>query len=960
MSEPIAQPNKSPSDTTRNYKQIVLTNQLQVLLISEPETDKAAAALDVCVGSFADPKDYDGLAHFCEHMLFLGTEKYPQENSYAHFLSQHAGSSNASTSSENTNYHFTIEKAYLKPILDIFAQFFISPLFTPSCTEREVNAVHSEHEKNLQLDARRQIQISKACANPESPFSKFTTGNMSTLNKPEIRDKLIEFHNNNYSANIMKLCILGAEPLETLEEWAREMFSAIPNKNLEIPGTVEKPLVPPFLDADLRKYVYSVPVKATQKIKLLFPVQPATESFYKSKPNRYLSHLIGHESDGSIFYLLKEKLWATSLSAGLSMSYRDFEIFGITIALTPEGFEHIEEVIAIVFEYIGMVKKEGVKKHLWDEISQASNIEWRFKSKSGPYNYCKSVANCMQHYSPSDVLSGPYLLEEFREDQITDYLKFLTPENLIVDVIAKEVEEKCTLTEKWYGAKYNTKSFDSEYIQKWRECLESPKGDLLHLPKENIFMPTKLDIKPFTEKTEEEKKSNVEDVPKRILSTPTVDLWHLQDRTYNQPKAHFTMSMVSPLFASSPHHEVMGRLFVLLLEDQLNEITYYADVAGLEYSCNSTYRGFLLSVHGFDEKLPVLVETIVQNIMNLKIDSGRLELNRRWLQDSLTNFYKNQPYDHAAHFLHSCTVTPYWSTEEKLAALQDVTKEALEHFKGLVLERLFLNVFYHGNVLEQEAIDLVNRVEAIIKPKSLLKSEITTKRVVKLESGKEYILSEVEPNVDNENSAITQWYQVGLVDDIVLDVQLSILSDLLKDRCFHQLRTQQQLGYIVWSGKREVHSVTGYKVTVQSPVKDPAYIDDRIEEFLKNSLEWLKTELTDEEYQNFVSARIVKYSEKIPSLARLHDEYWPEISNFSYKFDFHIKSAEIAKTVKKEDVIGFFEKYVLNPETRKKFSSRVYGNKHPLEEVPVKENTQTIKLGDNFVRRASLWPTTLE
>lgn len=113
------------------------------MLVSEPTTDKAAAAMDIAVGSFSDPEDYAGLAHFCgmatlqwlilswiieirvlltvfaEHMLFLGTEKYPAENSYAHFLSQHAGRSNAYTSAENTNYHFAIEKDYLKPILDM-------------------------------------------------------------------------------------------------------------------------------------------------------------------------------------------------------------------------------------------------------------------------------------------------------------------------------------------------------------------------------------------------------------------------------------------------------------------------------------------------------------------------------------------------------------------------------------------------------------------------------------------------------------------------------------------------------------------------------------------------------------------------------------------------------------------------------------------------------------------------
>lgn len=54
--------------------------------------------MSVRVGHFSDPWEVPGLAHFCEHMLFLGTEKYPDENSYNSFLSQHGGGSNAFTS----------------------------------------------------------------------------------------------------------------------------------------------------------------------------------------------------------------------------------------------------------------------------------------------------------------------------------------------------------------------------------------------------------------------------------------------------------------------------------------------------------------------------------------------------------------------------------------------------------------------------------------------------------------------------------------------------------------------------------------------------------------------------------------------------------------------------------------------------------------------------------------------
>lgn len=69
-------------------------------------------------GSLSDPPNISGLAHFCEHMLFLGTEKYPKENEYSQFLSEHAGSSNAFTSGEHTNYYFDVSHEHLQGALD--------------------------------------------------------------------------------------------------------------------------------------------------------------------------------------------------------------------------------------------------------------------------------------------------------------------------------------------------------------------------------------------------------------------------------------------------------------------------------------------------------------------------------------------------------------------------------------------------------------------------------------------------------------------------------------------------------------------------------------------------------------------------------------------------------------------------------------------------------------------------
>ena len=72
---------QSPNDI-KQYKPITLVNGLRVLLIENHESNRSAASLAVNAGHFDDPKDRQGLAHFLEHMLFLGTEKYPDSGEY--------------------------------------------------------------------------------------------------------------------------------------------------------------------------------------------------------------------------------------------------------------------------------------------------------------------------------------------------------------------------------------------------------------------------------------------------------------------------------------------------------------------------------------------------------------------------------------------------------------------------------------------------------------------------------------------------------------------------------------------------------------------------------------------------------------------------------------------------------------------------------------------------------------
>lgn len=59
---------ETPSLDDRDYRVVRLPNQLEVLLVHDPETDKASASMDVNVGNFSDEVDMPGMAHAVEHV----------------------------------------------------------------------------------------------------------------------------------------------------------------------------------------------------------------------------------------------------------------------------------------------------------------------------------------------------------------------------------------------------------------------------------------------------------------------------------------------------------------------------------------------------------------------------------------------------------------------------------------------------------------------------------------------------------------------------------------------------------------------------------------------------------------------------------------------------------------------------------------------------------------------------
>ena len=114
---------KSPNDD-RQYAAMMLPNGLQVVLVSDPSLENSSASLAVGVGSAHNPENQLGLAQYLEHMLFLGTEKYPEPDGFMKYTQANGGMTNAFTAYDKTNYLFQINAGKFDEALDRFSDYF--------------------------------------------------------------------------------------------------------------------------------------------------------------------------------------------------------------------------------------------------------------------------------------------------------------------------------------------------------------------------------------------------------------------------------------------------------------------------------------------------------------------------------------------------------------------------------------------------------------------------------------------------------------------------------------------------------------------------------------------------------------------------------------------------------------------------------------------------------------------
>lgn len=915
----------------RSYRSVRLKNRLRVLLISDPETDQAAAAMDVAVGQFSDPLDRQGLAHFLEHMLFLGTYKFPDSDAYGSYLSSHGGSSNAFTSLEDTNYFFSINKDYLEGALDRFSQFFISPRFDAEFAEREINAVNSEHQKNINSDDRRIYQILRNTANADHPFHMFGTGNLKSLKggaekDGQLREQLILFYENHYSANLMKLVILGKEPLDELEQMASTYFAAVPDRDILPDRFTGKPVI----QTPLGRKISILPVKSIRQLKLMFPV-PSQRSNYSYKTATLLTQLLGDEGKGSILALLKRQGLATSLSAGLGPESRDFGFINISIGLIPAGLKQTDSIITSVFQYLERMKQEATLERYFHEFRKIAAVEFRFKEKEQPSNYVSRLAMSMQDVPIQHVLVAPWLYQSYRPALTEELLQYLTPENMQV-VLAAEggaVDQ----TDPWYGTQYGVQKIPSGQLVRWGAVRPQPD---LSLPSPNPFIAENVEFQPG---------QSIDATPVLIRHSARTRIWFKQDSVFKVPKGNLRIRLSTLDAYASVQNAAMTKLFALLLRERLNEYAYPAALAGLYYSLSNSTRGIELSLSGYSENIGILFKKVIEEIKRGEIDEKRFEILKHQMAESRQNSKLGQAYRRVGYEMAHLLSNPLWHTDEYLAVIDGISVQDLAAFTPTLLSNLHIDFLAHGNFKTSEILEMAVYLEESLKGAGSV--TLPTERTIVVPAGDPLVY---QFKVSDVNSAIEMYYQVG-PETIRQSITLDMIQQMIEKPFYHQLRTLEQLGYIVWSGHQVSGKVDGFMFIIQSNVKDPVYLQKRIEQFLAEFEDRLE-QFSEEEFNEFREALIARRRETPKNLQEETHRYWQAISSGSYDFQSRESEIQALLTLTPAEVRDLFREVFIKPKSVKKISVQAVGKRHQK----AKPQGRIISNPERFKKKMNFYP----
>lgn len=879
--------NKSDRDE-RQYRVIELANQMKVLLISDQKAVKSLASLALPVGSLHDPKSQQGLAHYTEHMVLMGSKKYPQAASFSEFLSQHAGSYNASTAAYRTAFYFEIENSAFLPALDRLADAIAEPLLDAKYADKERNAVNAELTIARSNDGFRIGQIDAETINQDHPAAMFSGGNLETLSdKPDsqLQTELEKFYHQYYSANIMVGVLYSNQSLDELASAAVTSFGQIRNNHIKVEEIRQEAIGP----NNLAKLIYMEPAQSKKLLYIQFPINNNVAEF-KDKSDEYISFMISNRSPNTLFSQLQQQGLIESISANSDpIRYGNSGIFSIVVNLTDQGMAEKDKVIADVFAYLKLLKQKGINQQYYDEIAKVLALEFRYPNISRDMSYVEWLSDQMLLYPVEHVLDADYVATHFNSHAIVDRLDSLTVDNARIWVIAPNQQ-----TDKlayFVNAPYRIEDINQ---QKINNLITNIKDDNFSLPLINPYIASDFSI--FNQKTDN---ANTH----YIFDSSGNNIHFVSEYFADEPKAAIMLSLRSNTSLSTVDNQVMFYLLDYLVNRELAILYFQASVAGVDISTGAD-NGLAISLSGFNQHLDEMLLTILNTYHSTTINDDNLQLAKSWYLEKLAAAEQASSYSLAMQPIAALSSVPYFERDSKRAALELITPEKLQQYRDELLSNSVPYMLSLGNITNDNSQLLYNKIKATLN----LTAHYLPEKSININDKIDALISKKTNNTDN---ALLMGFIPKGYDKISSNMMSYFLYKIISPWFYDQLRSNEQLGYAVFSLPVTIGDSSGLGFLIQSNQYDPAYLNQRYQAFYPIILQKLNV-LSDSEFAQYKQSIINELLMAPQTLDEEFDSYLTDYRESLFDFTSKQQKLERVSTLTKAELIEFYKQAIIN------------------------------------------------
>lgn len=824
----------TPSLAKRETEKLILENGCKVLLISDKETPQSSAGL--CVGSGSWDDDHPGIAHFLEHMLFMGTEAYPEESEYMQFIRDHGGKVNAYTAPDRTVYMFSIHNDFYPQAIDRLSHFFIDPLFSTSCRQRELNAVDNEYAKNIEHDGWRQYMILKETGNPDHPNGKFSTGNKDTLGEISQSD-LKNWYANHYNANCMHLVMISPLPIAEMRDLAVTKFSPITN------ASYQKKIPQGSLLSKQQKgsMIFIKPVKDLKTLSLCWEVPNAFAANIEERTPEFIAYILNKEVERSICAKLKKENIAENFHVSCDRFSKDSLLFCVDVSLTDSGLLQIDSAISYIFAALERLRAEKLPDYLFQEFKTMATIDYQYQSREDVFVMASEMASNMLYEEFSSYPIKTKVPTVFSPQKIHSFLNTLQPSECVYFVIAdpSRVGVIPDRKEKWMQVEYTVIPIDQKKLQAWQKTGAHPE---INLPGQNPYLPTQLTLQ----------NTSSQEIPALIHQDEGSEVYFLSDNYYRNPEAIFIFQIKSPLLDQTPKAQVLTDLWSRAFQDLLANDLAFAKDAGIQMELKLKPLEVVLCIQGLSEKTPLLTKKIFQALKHVVCSQEKFQTYVSSLAANYENASKELPLRQALEQM-SGVIFDQPTSQQKLLALQKTSLKDLCDFSGKFSHCLYIQALLYGNLNQELATNLYRELQTILaaKPYSLQNQA----------KAKVLLLSDLHGpyklvfDTNRQGAATLLLLQEGPFSFESWAIQ-QVLSQALQSAFYETLRTKQQTAYIAsaWNDEKEKQLLQYF--AVQSSTHTPTDLLARFELFLEDFDRNLPMEISLERFEKIRASLI--------------------------------------------------------------------------------------------------------